>query len=66
MSLTKDKDSITPLNFTDPCASEPVNPGVFEGILGDPSTYYIAGLIAIIIVCSITTVLIALDQNKVE
>jgi hypothetical protein len=60
--------SLTPYNtstnntsiISDPCV-DPI------GIV-DPSnsTYYIAGLIAIVVVCTITTVLIALDQNKVE
>jgi len=52
---------------TDPCA--PIDPYSTMGINIDASigeTYYVAGLIAIVVVCTITTLLIALDHNNVE
>jgi hypothetical protein len=60
VSLTPQKPSTNNI-ISDPCV-DPI------GGIVDPSnsSYYIAGLIAIVVVCTITTVLIALDQNKVE
>jgi hypothetical protein len=48
----------TNILISDPCVSEVTNSGV-----ADPSTYYIAGLLFLIVLGTITTVLIVLDHQ---
>jgi hypothetical protein len=57
-------DVQTQVTSTDPCVGDGGNNGLFGmDLLGDPSTYYIAGLLFIIVIGTITTVLVVLDHQ---